>query len=103
MDRASMMIILPFHATISLLGIVMIILLCSSVTKEGEHLLYLLHQMEEDSINANAKSIAIQLVENMPLKFSAARFFNISKYTILGIIGNCTTYFIVLIQFHQNN
>ncbi|XP_045467601.1 uncharacterized protein LOC123676012 isoform X1 [Harmonia axyridis] len=86
---------------IILIGIIFIILLCASVTSKAEHFLYVLHQIEDDNHNLKAKSIVIQLVEDMPLHFSAARFFNISKYTILGLIGNCTTYFIVLIQFYQ--
>ncbi|XP_044757882.1 putative gustatory receptor 2a [Coccinella septempunctata] len=89
------------QSTIILIGIIFIILLCSSVTNEAEHFLYVLHQIEDYNHNLKAKCIVIQLVEDMPIHFSAARFFNISKYTILGIIGNCTTYFIVLIQFYQ--
>lgn len=83
------------------IGNIFVILLCSTVTCEGESFLYVLQQIEDDNHNLKAKSIVVQLVEDMPLHFSAARFFNISKYTILGIIGNCTTYFIVLIQFYQ--
>jgi gustatory receptor len=86
-------------------GTTTMIVTCDSIVMEAESILCMSFKLQRCSDGGLRRKQKFYLssrvvLENFP-KFSAARFFNISRTTILSILGSVTTYFIIMIQFHS--
>lgn len=79
--------------------------MCDSVIQEAEKMLSTIQKMRRIYLNLtlqeqdNLKQLGNVILENFP-KFSVARFFDISRSTILNILSTVTTFFIIMIQFN---
>ncbi|EEZ99382.1 gustatory receptor 66 [Tribolium castaneum] len=83
-------------------GIVITIISCDLVLSESEKILSIsLKHLEASPDNRNLLKFIEMALANFP-KFSAARFFSISRTTILRILNATVTFLIVVIQFQIN-
>ncbi|RZC40630.1 7tm 7 domain containing protein [Asbolus verrucosus] len=81
-------------------------LLCDAVLCEFEEILAVAHSLEKYFISENRKNEELRkfikvVKDNFP-SFSAARFFNVGKTTVLGISNAIISFLIVMIQFEIN-
>ncbi|EFA05781.1 gustatory and pheromone receptor 39a [Tribolium castaneum] len=85
-------------------GTVTLILSCDAVLEEVKTTLLLAYKIRQVFPNEK-KNISefINVVLNNYPDFSAAGFFSINKTTLLQIIGNVTTFFIIIIQFNNKH
>jgi gustatory receptor len=86
-------------------GTTTMIVTCDSIVMEAESILSMFLKLQRYSDGDLRRKQKFYLgsrvvLENFP-KFSAARFFNISRTTILSILGSVTNYFIIMIQFYR--
>ncbi|XP_044264847.1 uncharacterized protein LOC123011469 [Tribolium madens] len=82
------------------------VFLCDEICNEGRTILGMSYSLEKYFLNRSCKNVAqIQeltstIKDNFP-RFYAARFFVISRGTILGILDAIVTFLIVMIQFEM--
>ncbi|KAJ3620387.1 hypothetical protein MTP99_004340 [Tenebrio molitor] len=90
---------------LTFVGTTTMIVTCDSIVMEAESILSMFFKLQRYSDGDLRRKQKFYLgsrvvLENFP-KFSAARFFNISRTTILSILGSVTNYFIIMIQFYR--
>ncbi|XP_068899730.1 putative gustatory receptor 39b [Tenebrio molitor] len=88
------------------LGTATVIAICDLILKEAEDILAMSYTLRRNAKSLSPKDkehlkhFTKMILQNFP-KFSAARFFNIDRSTILNMLGTVTTFFIILIQFRS--
>ncbi|CAH1380350.1 unnamed protein product [Tenebrio molitor] len=88
------------------LGTATVIAICDLILKEAEDILTTSYTLRRNAKSLSPKDkehlkhFTKMILQNFP-KFSAARFFNIDRSTILNMLGTVTTFFIILIQFRS--
>ncbi|XP_044261376.1 gustatory and pheromone receptor 39a-like [Tribolium madens] len=89
-------------ASLTNVGTLTLILLCDSVLKEVQTTILLAYKIRQHALIKEDISEFINVLLNNYPEFTAAGFFSISKTTIFHVIGNLTTFFIVIIQFNTS-
>ncbi|XP_068901881.1 uncharacterized protein [Tenebrio molitor] len=85
---------------------VTVIFSCDLVLKEAEEMLLKSYKLRRKTEHLSAndrkelKRFSNAIVQNFP-KFSAQRFFDIDRSTILSILGTVITFFIIMVQFQD--
>jgi hypothetical protein len=94
------------HDNIFQVTTVAMILMCDSLLKEIENTVNLSLEMKLFLTERKQKRLLRQfsdfLLNNVP-NISAARFFIITKSTILTLLGTVVSSFIIMVQFETNN
>lgn len=85
--------------------IYMVVISCDRVIAKAEQIVDTCCEVQENlqtrSSERNQVFELLKLIGSKKLSYSAAGYFIINKSTLFGLIGVITTYFIVLLQFHQ--
>ncbi|CAH1380352.1 unnamed protein product [Tenebrio molitor] len=96
----SVLVLLIFSSTVA------VIITCDLILKEAESMLLKSYMLTRKTENLSIKDekelkrFSERILQNFP-KFSAARFLNIDRSTILSILWTVVTFFIVIVQFYS--
>lgn len=77
---------------------------CESVVKEAKKFITLCYKTQEE-LDEKSKKKLFRLAEyakSFVPCFTAAGFFDVNKFTFFGGIGTIATYFIIVVQFNNN-
>ena len=80
---------------------------CDLVVTEAQKILLISNKLKRSYSVENPSKISVEkfcksIEENLP-RFSAARFFDVSRSTIMNILGCVVSFFIVMIQLRHNS
>lgn len=81
-----------------------LIISCDKVVTEATRIIEISHKIQ-DKIDFNGREEIFNLlilVKASKPHFTAAGFFKLNRSTLFSILSVTTTYFIILLQFHQD-
>lgn len=82
----------------------MLIISCDNVIAEARNIVKVCQEIQEDADAAQREEIfnLLTLVKAKWPRYTAAGYFVVNRSSLFALFSVATTYFIILVQFHQN-